>query len=141
MQDGSSFPLHCDLPFHFFVLPFFCYFCHFVAFKTGRTYLLDVLALMFVFNLVHVTFSSHLEKQTYLGKKVIIPSSCFFLSPSVMTLMQIFVIKGSSVISWGWDIGICFHDDDDLAVLFFQALTVAEQNLSSKGQTRNECVN
>lgn len=79
---------------------------------------------MFVFNLVRVIFSTHLEKQICI--------------PAVTTLMQVFVIKRNSVIKWVWDIFVCFYDADDLAGLFSQAFTVAEQNPSSKGPTRNQ---
>lgn len=115
--------------------------CHICCLKKDRTCLtdlLDILAHMFVFDLIHVIFNSHLEKQIQLRKKVITPNSFFPLILSVMTLMQIFFIKGSSVVSWVWDVCTCFHDVVDLAVLFFQAFTVAEQNLSSKGLSKNE---
>lgn len=107
-------------PFIFLTTVFLlCHICYLKIGRTGLMHLLDVLALMFVFDLVHIICSSHLEKQIYLRKKVITSSSCFFLIPCVRTSMQIFFIKGSSVISWVWDICICFHDTDGLAVLFF----------------------
>lgn len=79
---------------------------------------------MFVFNLVWFIFSPHLEKQICI--------------PTVVTLMQVFVTKGSIVINWEWDIFMCFYGVDDLAELFSQAFTVVKQNPSSKGWTGNQ---
>lgn len=89
---------------------------------------------MFVFSLVYVKFSSHLEKQIHFRKKIVhskLPFNLFFSHSKV----QIFVTERNSMINWVWGTWICFHNSDDVAVLFFLAFTVVQQNQCFKHYT------
>lgn len=89
---------------------------------------------MLVFSLVYVIFSTHLENQIHFRKKIAHSKQPFFFFSS-HSKEQIFVSKRNNVINWVWGTWICFHNGDDVAVLFFLAFTVVQQNQSFKHYT------